>query len=436
MLIKENVQNISLLINKLFDFVKTDEYIQQDIQVYLSSLSQKITTQSELQSVLLPYVFARTLVDADKTVIEFYIEKNPSLSQEEIEVLKGLSKSILSIFEIKKVLNNGFELYNLVNEKDYNTLTLVKMVHFRGVTAGQFLVGRIFPLHGEYYLIEINNVYPAKSQNYAYKLAVMMQLETPETLYIDNDEKLAEIQKTIDNMAVRFKEFFKKEEFITTTEYVDDLLGNFNDYVENPDIATDKNIDDYIKIPEQFAYFDVKEVTSGTSDIMDSIAKGFSSHEKVYDVGVIFDKNIGLLVLPFYGTFREIFKAKDYKSIEGYKECIINYFNSEKVPPLPIMKVYKENPDNFKKIISEVLELNSEFDIDQLIHKYKHAHFARKRISSPTVLYSSKAFSVLMENAEKKQTEQPVINKNVGRNDICPCGSGKKYKKCCLLEIQ
>lgn len=32
--------------------------------------------------------------------------------------------------------------------------------------------------------------------------------------------------------------------------------------------------------------------------------------------------------------------------------------------------------------------------------------------------------------AEKKQA--PIINKNkVGRNDPCPCGSGKKYKKCC-----
>lgn len=23
---------------------------------------------------------------------------------------------------------------------------------------------------------------------------------------------------------------------------------------------------------------------------------------------------------------------------------------------------------------------------------------------------------------------------NVGRNDLCPCGSGKKYKKCCLIK--
>ena len=30
--------------------------------------------------------------------------------------------------------------------------------------------------------------------------------------------------------------------------------------------------------------------------------------------------------------------------------------------------------------------------------------------------------------------QQPVIRigEKVGRNDPCPCGSGKKYKKCCL----
>lgn len=28
----------------------------------------------------------------------------------------------------------------------------------------------------------------------------------------------------------------------------------------------------------------------------------------------------------------------------------------------------------------------------------------------------------------------PYVNpqKNVGRNDPCPCGSGKKFKKCCV----
>jgi preprotein translocase subunit SecA len=36
------------------------------------------------------------------------------------------------------------------------------------------------------------------------------------------------------------------------------------------------------------------------------------------------------------------------------------------------------------------------------------------------------------DHGEDAATHTPVVNKNeVGRNDPCPCGSGKKYKKCC-----
>lgn len=34
--------------------------------------------------------------------------------------------------------------------------------------------------------------------------------------------------------------------------------------------------------------------------------------------------------------------------------------------------------------------------------------------------------------AGKQQNQLPETSKSVGRNDLCPCGSGKKYKKCCL----
>jgi preprotein translocase subunit SecA len=36
------------------------------------------------------------------------------------------------------------------------------------------------------------------------------------------------------------------------------------------------------------------------------------------------------------------------------------------------------------------------------------------------------------ENGEAPAPQKPIINDNkIGRNDPCPCGSGKKYKKCC-----
>ena len=29
-------------------------------------------------------------------------------------------------------------------------------------------------------------------------------------------------------------------------------------------------------------------------------------------------------------------------------------------------------------------------------------------------------------------TSPNIMTKKIGRNDPCPCGSGKKYKKCCI----
>jgi hypothetical protein len=35
--------------------------------------------------------------------------------------------------------------------------------------------------------------------------------------------------------------------------------------------------------------------------------------------------------------------------------------------------------------------------------------------------------------ARSQRLENPF--KGVGRNDPCPCGSGKKFKKCCLAAV-
>jgi len=32
----------------------------------------------------------------------------------------------------------------------------------------------------------------------------------------------------------------------------------------------------------------------------------------------------------------------------------------------------------------------------------------------------------------KEKKGQPVTSQKIGRNETCPCGSGKKYKRCCM----
>jgi preprotein translocase subunit SecA len=39
-----------------------------------------------------------------------------------------------------------------------------------------------------------------------------------------------------------------------------------------------------------------------------------------------------------------------------------------------------------------------------------------------------------IEGTEGEKKMEPIRNREerVGRNDLCPCGSGKKYKNCCM----
>ncbi len=49
----------------------------------------------------------------------------------------------------------------------------------------------------------------------------------------------------------------------------------------------------------------------------------------------------------------------------------------------------------------------------------------REQVAKPT--------SVSLGGGDKTMKKQPVRKQKIGRNDPCPCGSGKKYKKCCGL---
>lgn len=56
-------------------------------------------------------------------------------------------------------------------------------------------------------------------------------------------------------------------------------------------------------------------------------------------------------------------------------------------------------------------------------------------ISELEYMLNPKSFGGKMPKM-KKINNMPIVNTEpvIGRNDPCPCGSGKKYKKCCLIK--
>lgn len=412
MTVIERINEINEVVKQIFDFTQTNETVKADFEEYIATIGAKNIPLNQVEKIFLPYIFERRI--NDKSIMEMFEAENGST-----DLVKSLLNAQSAIFEIKKILKNGFELYNLINEKTYKVLSLTKMTNFRGVYAGQYIVSRIFEYEGEYYVIEISNVLSHSQKEEAYRYAVMRLVNNPKMLYFDNPEKEEEIKSTIADMYQKFIKTFNTDIILTTNKHADDIIGAFNEG-EDVDLS-DKGCD-----ISNYRFFHVKELDNNYSNFLENSMGGFSSHNETYDVAVIFDEKNGLYAVPFYQTFSKIFEDKN--SVENAKACVEYFLTNDSIPNTILERVSTNYP-NFMDVINEIMETSDTFE--ELIKKYKTEYLNNKIYSSATVLFCSKAFSEIFDFISEPKPQAPVITEKVGRNDPCPCGSGKKFKNCC-----
>ena len=412
MAVMDKINEVNEVLKEIFNFTQANAIIKSDFDEYLKTIGAKNIDLNKMEKIFLPYIFERNINNS--SVLDMFREEAKNK-----EMVDALLMAQASIFEIKRVLKSGFELYNLINEKSYTVSSLTKMTNFRGVYAGQYITARIFEYKGEYFVIEISSILSHSQKEDAYRYAVMKLVNNPRMLYFDNPVKEEEIKKTISEMYDKFLKTFGKNVILTTNKHADEIIGAFN---ENEEIdLTDKgsNIENY-------KFFHVKELDNNYSNFLERSMGGFSSHNETYDVAVIFDKEKGLYAVPFYETFCKIFEDKNV--VENAKSCIEYFLSNTSIPNTIIESVSAKYP-NFMEIINEFLDANYSFD--ELMRKYKSEYLDYKIYSSATVLFCSGAFSEIFDYISAEPVEKPVITGKIGRNDPCPCGSGKKYKNCC-----
>ena len=419
MLILEDLKEINDVIKELAEFVQNDETVKPDFEEYIRTVNGM-----NFQSACFNYIFERNL--NHKSILTMFLENSKKLPASTKKIVKALMNSMSSIFEVKRVLQNGFDLNNIINEKTYGVVSLVKMTSFRGIGAGQYVVARIFKFEKAYYLLEISGVLPSSRKDDALRYSVAKIIQNPELVYLDNPAKQKEIEKEVKDIYDKFIEFFGKDEIITTNKFADDLIGAFNDFAEGGEKV---EFQDKIQHPESYKFFDVSEFNNSYENFLENSLGGFSSHKETYDVGIVFDKELGLYAVPFFETFNKIFEEPE--KIENAKACVQFFLENDKFSANIIERV-AERHENFMEVVNKFLGTNYSFD--ELLEHYKARYLENKIFSSTTVLYKSKAFSktlgIIEEDIEKPTLEGIDLSK-VGRNDPCPCGSGKKFKKCC-----
>ena len=89
----------------------------------------------------------------------------------------------------------------------------------------------------------------------------------------------------------------------------------------------------------------------------------------------------------------------------------------------PVQEYAKEGFDMFEELIHSIKEDTCKLMLTIQIRTNEEPK--REQVAKPTTASHGG------DASEKSVKKEPRRVKKVGRNDPCPCGSGKKYKKCC-----
>ncbi|MGI5960120.1 MAG: preprotein translocase subunit SecA [Massiliimalia sp.] len=89
----------------------------------------------------------------------------------------------------------------------------------------------------------------------------------------------------------------------------------------------------------------------------------------------------------------------------------------------PVVEYKMEGFEMFDEMVAAIRE-----DTIKMLMTFKieiNDQIRREQVARPTAAHHGD------EEVEKRKVRQPIHRPKIGRNDQCPCGSGKKYKNCC-----
>lgn len=179
-------------------------------------------------------------------------------------------------------------------------------------------------------------------------------------------------------------------------------------------IIENKNIDNYIRniALETYIYFYKKNLID-KNDLIQLLKNLILIYEYDDDIyNSILTVIINTRLIEMIPDVKLLFEndAIDYYIRGGYAEFIDYLFNYDKEYTIDVISNIEDNMAWWYCFHKDE-EDNKEFDYAKM--------------------------EQAMNEFIKEDMNQNIINYNkVGRNDPCPCGSGKKYKKCCLNKIE
>ena len=145
------------------------------------------------------------------------------------------------------------------------------------------------------------------------------------------------------------------------------------------------------------------------------------------------------------GTYGEFFQAYLKEETEAYKEILEKEQKNLTGTVKELADHYHMDTVTFTGFLDGInTSLTQEVNLENLKEvsaiditiDYEKLYYNMLKVKADW-LYNLPQWNKLMTDEKKKEIKQKlhedshITVEKIGRNDPCPCGSGKKYKKCC-----
>lgn len=306
-----------------------------------------------------------------ETPIEFYFNRRKDKEIIEHRVLMRLMKHREGIFEVTKREGKWYKLRDIVREDVLD----IKTIDMPEMDPGTIIGSRVIPLNRDYWIF-YGGVQMYKSGQGNIKEYIL--------------SKVKRLREENEEFKGKFMEFFGSQDVeFEDVKGVNKAMLEFSAWMTN-------------KSPE--------EIEESFQNLPEEEFKGYER------IGLVFTDS-GMYVVPYYGYIKDILSG-DYTQVEDWKGLLNVVVKRDAYIPNPVLRwLLYTKKDTAVRAFNEFSPSLKTFDDVMNFVKYWRPNIHAKELPL-----------MVQEEIHKKKRYK------AGRNDPCPCGSGKKYKKCCWLK--
>lgn len=327
----------------------------------------------------------RFIVDGrvgDKTPIDLFLESETELSQSDRDLVESWKRSIIGLFAIAQVLEDGFELINQTTAKSYivkpnDPKTWESMSRYK---VGEILLAQIAPVTDEYWMFSSKCITLGKLGKPKLAVAIGNFKQVYNNyLYSDAPELLEEAWRSVEKYHTEFVDFFGSDEVTLPGYQLNKKLAEFQEQI------TEKRLDesgfDRSKSLEELAEgagFSQEEIKS----VAESMGVDSKESENLFNgkqtakmiqpkielpadlkkaerVTVISHPRWGQMFLPTYCQFKNILETDEAKNVAETTKLVRHYLESPQINIFiwqRLAQQYPTQPDNPRRAVMDSVE--------------------------------------------------------------------------------